>query len=56
MRNACKILVRKSEGERLLGRYRHILEGNIKMDLEEIGMMVWSGLKWLRKVSSAGLL
>jgi hypothetical protein len=33
-RNACNIL--KREGERPIGRARRRLEGNIKMDLEEV--------------------
>jgi hypothetical protein len=37
MRNAHKILVGKPEGKRHLQRYRHRQEGNIRMDLREIG-------------------
>jgi hypothetical protein len=33
-------LVGKSEGKRPLGRYRRSFEGNIKMDLGEIGLVV----------------
>jgi hypothetical protein len=36
LRNAYKILVRKPEGKRLLGRPRHIWKGNIRTDLKEI--------------------
>jgi hypothetical protein len=36
-RGACRILVRKSEGKRLLGRPRRRYEDNIKMDLQEVG-------------------
>jgi hypothetical protein len=36
-RKSCRILVGKSEGKRPLGRSRHKYEGNIKMDLREIG-------------------
>jgi hypothetical protein len=43
-RNACRILVGKSEGKRQLGRPRHMQVGNIKMDLREIG---WDGLDWI---------
>ena len=32
-----KILVGKPEAKRPLGRSRHRLEGNIKMDLQEVG-------------------
>jgi hypothetical protein len=35
-RNACRILVRKSEGKRPLGRPRRRWVDNIKMDLGEI--------------------
>jgi hypothetical protein len=37
MRNAYKILVRKSEDRRPLGRPRSRFEDNIRMDLKEIG-------------------
>jgi hypothetical protein len=40
-RNAYRILVRKPEGKRPLGRPRHRLVDNIKMDLREIG---WDGM------------
>jgi hypothetical protein len=36
MGNAYKILVGKPEGKRLLGRPRHRLEDNIRVDLKEI--------------------
>jgi hypothetical protein len=34
---ACKVLLRKAEGKMLLGKPRHSWDGNIKMDLKEIG-------------------
>jgi hypothetical protein len=40
-RNACRVLVGKSEGKRKLGRPRHRWEDNINMELREIG---WSGV------------
>jgi hypothetical protein len=43
MRNAYKILIRKPEGKRPLGRCRHRWE-DIKMDLGEIG---WEGVDWM---------
>jgi hypothetical protein len=43
-RNACRILVRKPEGERPLGRPRRMLVGTIKIDLLEIG---WDGVDWI---------
>ena len=36
-RNAYRVLVGKSEGKRPLGRPRRRWEGNIKMDLREVG-------------------
>jgi hypothetical protein len=38
-----KLLVRKPEGKRPLGRPRHRWVDNIKMDLLEIG---WGGVDW----------
>jgi hypothetical protein len=43
-RNAYKILVRKSDGKRPLGRPRRRWVDNIKMDLREIG---WDGMDWI---------
>jgi len=36
VRNAYKILVRKPEGKRLLGRHRRKWEDNIRMNVREI--------------------
>jgi hypothetical protein len=36
-RSVYRILVRKPEGKRSLGRPRHRWEDNIKMDLQEVG-------------------
>ena len=36
-RGAHRVLVGKPEGKRPLGRPRHRLEDNIKMDLQEVG-------------------
>jgi hypothetical protein len=36
-RNACRILVGRPEGKRLLGRPRRMWEDNIKINLREIG-------------------
>ncbi|PNF41340.1 hypothetical protein B7P43_G16621 [Cryptotermes secundus] len=44
MRNACRILVGKPEGNRPLGRLRRMWVDNIKMDLREIG---WDGMDWI---------
>jgi hypothetical protein len=43
MRNECKILIGKCEGKRTLGRTRHILEGDIKMDLNIMSPGLFKG-------------
>jgi hypothetical protein len=43
-RNAYRILVRKLEGIRPLGRLRHRWEYNIRMVLREMG---WGGMDWI---------
>jgi hypothetical protein len=52
-RNPYRILLRKPEGKRPLGRKRRRCVHNIKMDLEE---MVRIGFIWLRIGTSGGLL
>ena len=47
-RGVHKVLVRKPEGKRPLGRPRRRLEDNIKMDLQEVGRVVGTGWSWLR--------
>jgi hypothetical protein len=47
-RNAHRILVGKPEERRPQGRPRYMWVDNIKMDLREIGLVVWTGLIWLR--------
>jgi hypothetical protein len=42
-RGAYRILVRRPEGRRPLGRFRRRWEYNIKMDIEEVG---W-GMDWI---------
>jgi hypothetical protein len=44
VRGAYRILVGRTEGRRPLGRPRLSLEGNIKMDLQEVG---WGGMDWI---------
>jgi hypothetical protein len=46
-----EILVGKPEGKRPLGRPRHRWECNIRMDLQEVGCGVWTGLVWFRQVA-----
>jgi hypothetical protein len=41
-----KVLVRKPEGKRPLGRSRHRWEGGIRVDLKETGWGMWSGFSW----------
>jgi len=43
-RDACGVLVGKPEGKRPLGRLRHSLEDNIKMDLKGVGC---GGMDWI---------
>jgi hypothetical protein len=45
-RGVYRVLVRKPEGKRPMGRPRHRWEDNIKMDLQEVGCggMDWIGL------------
>jgi hypothetical protein len=47
-RNAYRLLVRKPEGRRPLGRPRHRCFDNVRMDFVEVGWGVWAGLIWLR--------
>jgi len=46
-RGLYRILVRKAEGKRLLGKSWRMWEENILMDLQEVGWEAWSGLIWL---------
>jgi hypothetical protein len=43
-RNACRILVRKPERKRPLGRRRRRWVDNIKIDFKETG---WDGVDWM---------
>jgi hypothetical protein len=43
-RNASRLLVGKPEGKRPLGRPRHRLVDNIRMDLGEVG---WGDVDWI---------
>jgi hypothetical protein len=43
-RDASRILVGRSEGWRPLGRPRSRWEGNIEMDLQEVG---WGAMDWI---------
>jgi hypothetical protein len=46
-RGIYRALVGKPEGKRPLGRPMHRWEDNIKMDLQEVGVGVWTGSIWL---------
>ena len=50
------VLVGKPEGERPMGRPRRRWEGNIKVDLQEVGCGVWTGSIWLRIGAGGGML
>ena len=43
-RGVCRVLVRKTEGKRPLGRPRSRRGDNIKMDLQEVGC---GGMDWI---------
>jgi hypothetical protein len=47
-RGVYRVLVGKPEGKWPLGRPRRRWEGNIKMDLQEVGGVVGTGWSWLR--------
>jgi hypothetical protein len=55
-RGAYRILVRRPEGRRPLGRPRRRWEDNIKKDLQEVGLGPGTGLIWLRIGTGGGLL
>jgi hypothetical protein len=54
-RGAYMVLVGKREGKSPPGKRRHRWEDNIKVDLQEISWMSWSGLIWLRIRKIGGL-
>jgi hypothetical protein len=49
-----RVLVGKPERKRPLGRPRCRWDYNIKMDLQEVGLAVWTGLGWLRIETGGG--
>jgi hypothetical protein len=53
-RGVYRVLVGKPEGKRPLGRPTRRWEGNIKMDLQEMGCGNMDGLSWLRIESVVG--
>jgi hypothetical protein len=56
IRNAYNILVGKPEENNPLGRPKHKVEDNIRIDLREIGWNLWIGIMWLRIGASNGSL
>jgi len=50
-RGVYRVLVRKLEGKRPLGRPRRRWENNIKMDLQEVG---YGGSNWFRIGTGGG--
>jgi hypothetical protein len=55
-RKVYKVLVGNPEGKRPLGRPRHRWEDGIRMDLREIGLVVWIGFDCLRTGTGGRLL
>jgi hypothetical protein len=54
-RDAYRVSVGRHDGRRSLGRPRHRLEDNIKMNLQEVGWEAWTGFIWLRIGTGGGL-
>jgi hypothetical protein len=52
-RKVYRVLVRKSEGKRPLGRPSHRWEDRIRMDLREIG---WGSVEWIQLAQDRGRL
>ena len=55
-RDSYRVLVGKHGGKRQLGRPKHRLDSNIKMDLKGVGWGSRTGLNWLRIGTGGGLL
>jgi len=53
-RGVHRVLVGKPEGKSPLGRPRRRWEDNIKMDLQEVRGVVWTGWSWLRIGTGGG--
>jgi len=53
-RGVYRVMVGKPEGKKPLGRPRHRWNVNIKMDIQEVGFGVWTGLSWLRIGTGGG--
>ena len=55
-RGAYRVLVGKPEGKRPLGRPRRRWVDNIRMDLQEVDVGMWTGLGWPRIGTGGGRL
>jgi len=53
-RGVYKVLVGKPEERRPLGRPRRRWGDNIKMDLQDVGMGIWTVSSWLRIGTGGG--
>jgi hypothetical protein len=53
-RGVSRVLVGKPDGKRPLGKPRCTWEGNIKMDLQEVGCGAWNASVWLRIGTGTG--
>ena len=51
-----RVLVGKQEGKSPLGRPRCRWVDNIRMDLQEVRVGIWTGLSWPRKETGGGRL
>ena len=49
-----KVLIGKPEGKKTLGRPRRRWEDNIKMILQEVGVVMGTGWSWLRIGTGGG--
>jgi hypothetical protein len=47
-RGVCRVLVGKPEEKRPMERPRRRWEDNVRMDLQEVNVGVWTGLGWFR--------
>jgi len=55
-RGAYRFLVGKPEGKRQLRRPRRRWMDNVRMDLQEVDIGMWTGLGWTRIETYGGLL
>ena len=55
-RGVYRVLVGNPGGKRPLGRPRRRWVDNIRMDLQEVGMCIWTGLDWPRIETGGGRL